>query len=156
MGFWKQLFGIEELPTYRGHVPPKDIPKSFDSICDKIHKEHDLTQFVKHTKDISEPVLSIIKTLKDGEWSFRGDTNYGSVHLVFTHEWFGNFIGVFRSTNYLSKEDKPYCTAEWMTQVEKEAVGSICWQIHQGRVKWEKEQSLAKQRESFMVLVKSD
>lgn len=71
--------------------------------------------------------------------------------LTFKHEWFGHKFTVFSFDRY-GDELENKCMEEWMTQDEKEAVGDICYQIYQGRVTWEKEQSLAKQRESFMNL----
>lgn len=134
MGFWKQLFGVEEIP--------QGLPKP-------TRPAPPMPAIKEPKKDISEPVLSIIQTLKDGEWSFKSYGLCGEIICV-THEWFGNYLTV-----YVYEKDryfKTHCTAEWMTQEEKEAVGDICWQIYQGRKNWEKEQSLAKQRESFMNL----
>lgn len=100
---------------------------------------------------LSEPVNSIIQTLKGGEWSFNTIGGLRDDAVYFTHEWFGHQLTVY---NFSHCKTGPECQSGWMTQDEKYAVGSVCWQIYMGRVQWEKEQSLAKQRESFMVLVK--
>lgn len=139
MGFWKTFwaYATNTEPNEQGFPQPTRPAPPMPTI--KVPK-----------KDISEPVLSIIQTLKDGEWSFEGSSYSRTESVYFTHEWFGRKLTIY----FWHHADKPQCDSEWMTQDEKEAVGSVCWEIYQGRVKWEKEQSLAKQRESFMCLVK--
>lgn len=133
MGFLKQLFGLEEtarLPQIQPTRPAPAMPK---------------TKPVKN--DISEPVLSLIQTLKDGEWSF--EFNLYSEDLVkFTHEWFGNTFSMWQDKDYITLERTWKAQSDWMTNDEKLAVGAAAYQHMQDK----KAQRLAKERESFMVL----
>lgn len=136
MGFWKQLIGLEDLSQGVGHKPPRGMPEP--------------TRPAPPKNGISEPVRSIIRTLKNGEWSYKVYSHMSLCSITFTHEWYGNNIRI-----YVRRYDRDYsCGEEWMTKEEQVAVADACWQIYQGRVNWEKEQSLAKQRESFMCLTK--
>ena len=139
MGFWGTLYkmlGADEEPV-KGFPPPARPAPPMPTI--------------KAPKNgISEPVLSIIRTLKNGEWSYKVYCRMSLCSITFTHEWYGNNIRI-----YVYGYDRDYsCGEEWMTKEEQVAVADVCWQIYQGRVKWEKEQSLAKERESFMCLTK--
>lgn len=141
MGFWKSLFGTDSNGHFSHVMPEPTRPAP------------PMPTIKEPEKDISEPVRSIIQTLKDGEWSFKSSVGWTSVSVYFTHEWFGNKLTVYNFSSPCTSE-KATCQSEWMTQTERESVGSVCWQIYQERVDWEREQSLAKQRESFMILVK--
>jgi hypothetical protein len=128
MGWWKELWS--EGPS-RVQCTEKKV--------EVIQKELDGT--------IGEPVQSIIRTLKNGEWSFEARSG---VYLYFTHEWFGNRFWVHRSG--CTPQRYFDCSEAWMNKAEKDAVAEVCFQIVDGVVFKEKQESIAKQREKFMVL----
>lgn len=110
----------------------------------------------KIEETIGEPVQSLIKSLEEGWWSFR-DVGTGSsyTYLRFTHEWLGTTFEVFGSDYYLCGiRDDIECTEGWMNKIEKKAVGKVCFDIYAGVQDFKKKQSLAAQREEFMVLTK--
>ena len=92
---------------------------------------------------ISEPVVSLIKSIEDGEWEF--DTNSCVLtSLKFKRELQLRYIFVDKSC--------PRCFSEWMTWEERKAVNNA---IESYLYRTEKMQ-LAKERESFMCFVKGE
>jgi len=140
--FWK-LFG--EKGEQHPHVPPKPIPPPMPEV---VHPP------------LSEPVLSIIRTLENGEWtSYCSKGGIYCQSYEFAHKKTSLKIkvhvsvidrGIGEKIKVLYYTDEPY-----MTQYEREAVGKAAME---SKIKFDAIQKLerdAKRKEEFMVLIET-
>lgn len=133
MGFWKQLFGRERIP--------QGLPKP-------TRPAPQMPPIRNPGPILSEPVVSIIQSLKDGEWTFEEFVGgFAGRDVHFEHKEFDKKLLIYSG-------DHPRCLADWMTEEERYAVGEVCWNIFKEAEDRERKQYLTEQRESFMCFVK--
>lgn len=132
MGFWNSIFGNSHT-NLSNQAPTRPVPP-IPAI--KPMKEFD--------DSISEPVLSIIDTLKNGEWDIYYELGIYAP-ITAKHEWFGNTI---HCRNSYGKN----CES-WMTRREQEVVYDLVLELWKKKSDVEAEKYKAQQRASFMCLV---
>jgi hypothetical protein len=106
-------------------------------------------------KDISEPVLSLVESIKNDEWELEmiRDTwpsDYYGTNYKATHVWLGKEL-FFKSYRSIFE-----CTAAWMTADEKNLVAEEMFVAAQKHIEGILERNNQRTRESFMIFTKQD
>lgn len=164
MGFWSKLNqmlgdGPQGSNCIHNGLPPPTRPAPPMPTIKQPKKDS--------AKNISEPVLSLVETIRNDEWELNQDWSIpsgiytrGARGYVATHVWLGKTVSFMDTKayddNYCPVNQKFVCTASWMNEYEKEFVASEMWHASELHHKLRKEREAIRARETFMVFTKQD
>lgn len=136
MSFWKQLLGLEPAAP-----PMPAVARCTDDVPEAAKPQE--------KKDISEPVLALVKTIQNDEWELtRVRTGYSGTDFEARHCWLNKTMK-FEVCNISFKGLT--CGEVWMTEDERKLVAKEMWEASTKHNRAHQELHNRLVRESFMI-----